>query len=89
MRCYAIIDDTVLRINSLDTLFGDGRGVILGDITGVEASQKHDKVLDKKNYLFRHVSWSIIKWRMPLLILLCQLVIVKLKILYSLSEFLR
>lgn len=32
----ATITDTVLGINSSDTLLGDGSGVISGEITGVE-----------------------------------------------------
>ena len=37
------ITDTVLGRNSSDTLLGDGSGVISGEITGVEASEKPDK----------------------------------------------
>lgn len=37
------------KMNSLDTLFGDGNGMILGEITEVEASEKLDKVLHKKD----------------------------------------
>lgn len=39
----ATITDTVLGINSSDTLLGDGSGVISGEITGVEASEKPDE----------------------------------------------
>lgn len=40
---YVTITDTVLGINSSDTLLGDGSGVISGEITGVEASEKPDE----------------------------------------------
>lgn len=39
----ATITDTVLGRNSSDTLLGDGSGVISGEITGVEASEKPDE----------------------------------------------
>jgi hypothetical protein len=39
----ATITDTILGRNESDTLLGDGSGVISGEITGVEASEKPDE----------------------------------------------
>lgn len=43
VEAASAITDTVLGINSSDTLLGDGSGVISGEITGVEASEKPDE----------------------------------------------